>query len=180
MLDDLNMAIPGLDLNAGRIRRIFAGLLPARRAGSNELSVRPIFTDHADARGARGLYTVLGVKFTTSRYVAAWALNRIFGRSGNPVKEFRRPTARAGWRLSNLDVHDVRARDQAIGGLRSLMADESVMHLSDLIFRRTDLWETPPVARALAPLICDLFPWDTERRQRELAQVECELDYANP
>ena len=43
---DLNAAVPGLNLAEGDVARVFAGLLPARRAGAAELTVREVVVDH--------------------------------------------------------------------------------------------------------------------------------------
>jgi len=175
MLDDMNAAIPGLALARGDIQRVLAGLLPARARGSADISVRPNFSDHAEAGGPVGFFSVVGVKFTTARYVAHEALNRIFGRADERPAGVRPATASDNWRLSGLDTGDERGRSAAIAGLRRLIADESVVHLGDLVLRRTDLWVEPERARSLAPELCGLFPWDEARRRRELAMLDREL-----
>jgi glycerol-3-phosphate dehydrogenase len=176
MLDDINMAIPGLNLVPERIRRVFAGLLPARRLGSAELSVRPHFGEHVKTGGPRGFFSVFGVKFTTSRHVALYALNKIFGKHHGTAAGFRRPPARSGWCLRDINLNDPRAMDGAVAGLQQLIAEESVVHLSDLVVRRTDLWENPSVAHALVPNICDLFSWDERQRSLEIDQLARALD----
>jgi hypothetical protein len=53
------------------------------------------------------------------------------------------------------------------GSLKSVIADESVMHLDDLVMRRTTLWENPNRALVLAPQLCNLFDWDRQRTAME-------------
>ena len=53
--------------------------------------------------------------------------------------------------------------------------EESVVHLDDLVVRRTDLWETPDLAVKLAPSLCSLFSWDDARRATELERLESAL-----
>jgi len=175
MLDDMNATIPGLNLAPGGICRVLAGLLPARRPGSAELAVRPHFRDHADRGGPGGLYSVFGVKFTTSRYVAATTLDRIFGKRTEPVVGSSGEDRRRDWCVAGLDWHDIEARRAALARLARLATDESAVHLADLVLRRTDLWENPQLALALAPELADGFPWDDARRRQEFALLESEL-----
>ena len=62
--------------------------------------------------------------------------------------------------------------------LRSLLREEAVQHLDDLIFRRTTLWENPLRAIEVAPLISRLFDWDDCRRRAEIDRVEQKLAMA--
>lgn len=174
MLDDVNAAIPGLDLATDGIRHVFSGLLPARRTGSAELSVRPHIEDHRKAGGPDGLYTVFGVKFTTARDVAVNTLDRIYG-TQSPPAVMPRTAARTGWCTAGADARDPQARLDMLAGLQDLMATESVVHLADLVVRRTDLWEDPPLARSLAPELCELFGWGEDRRTLELERLDREL-----
>ena len=61
-------------------------------------------------------------------------------------------------------------------GLRSLIEQESVVHLDDLVLRRTTLWETRLPAAQLAARLCDLFPWDQERRRTETGRLAAAFD----
>jgi glycerol-3-phosphate dehydrogenase len=175
MLEAVNSAIPGLALGPSMVRHVFSGLLPARSNGSAELSVRPQFTEHAKAGGPHGFFSVFGIKFTTSRRVAINTLDRIFGKYHAKRGQFERPELRSGWHVGDLDINDEPARKAALAGLQRLISDESVVHLSDLVVRRTDLWESPASARALTPDICGLFSWDEKQRILEIDMLECEL-----
>lgn len=177
MLGDINLAIPGLELNMKKVRRIFSGLLPARKRGSAEISVRPHFHKHVEPGTPQGLHSVYGVKFTTSRRVAITTLNKIFGKSHSANASFRRPVSRSGWCVRNLDLNDQCAIKSVLSDLQKLIADEAVVHLGDLVIRRTDLWENPTIVQKLSSAICDLFPWDEERKMLELRLLESELDY---
>ena len=46
-----------------------------------------------------------------------------------------------------------------------------MIHLDDLLFRRTNLGDDPQRAVALAPELCDLFSWDKGRGAAELARL---------
>jgi hypothetical protein len=46
-----------------------------------------------------------------------------------------------------------------------------VLHLDDLIFRRTSLWEDQSKAIEWTPQICDLFTWDKSRQIEEINRL---------
>jgi glycerol-3-phosphate dehydrogenase len=77
-LNDLNAAVPGLDLGVDDILHVFGGYLPAARPDSAQLSNRPVIVDHGKENGIHGLYSVSGVKFTTARLVVNRLLSSIF------------------------------------------------------------------------------------------------------
>jgi len=176
MLTDINSAAPELQLSPDQVRHVFAGLLPARKPGSSELSVRPAIINHAEGSRFQGFYTVSGVKFTTARRVALDTLKRIVGRhSIAPTVKSTRPPAALGWQSAGLDFDNEQVENGYLENLRILISDESVQHLTDLVFRRTDLWENPDVVARLAEEIADLFDWSQERKQTEIRNLmgEC-------
>jgi glycerol-3-phosphate dehydrogenase len=79
---DLNAAMPGLGLRREDVAEVFAGLLPARAAGTTALAERPVIVDHETAGGPSGLHSVSGVKLTTAPAVATQVLDRTFPGSG--------------------------------------------------------------------------------------------------
>jgi glycerol-3-phosphate dehydrogenase len=135
-LDQLNAAVPGLGATPGRVRRVFAGLLPARAAGCAELAKREVVFDHGALGGIQGFYSVSGVKFTTAGEVARLTLARMghAERRAEPIGELRlaRGTdvltdSRKLWTLD----------DAALGAvLGRSVKDESVHCLDDLVLRR--------------------------------------------
>ncbi|MEM7522389.1 MAG: FAD-dependent oxidoreductase [Pseudomonadota bacterium] len=66
----LNAAAPTLGATRADIADITCGLLPARDAGGVDLMDRDVIHDHGAAGGPRGLFTAVGVKFTTARRLA--------------------------------------------------------------------------------------------------------------
>jgi len=70
-LSAVNAAAPALELTRGDVRHVFAGLLPTTAPGSSSLTQRPTIIDHGARGGYRGLYTVVGIKFTTSHDTAS-------------------------------------------------------------------------------------------------------------
>ncbi len=94
---DLNDAVPGLGLERGEILQVFAGLLPAQRAGVAALASRAVIVDHGASGGPSGLYSVRGVKLTTARAVAARVLDQAFPSAApRPAANFGRPRLVAG------------------------------------------------------------------------------------
>ncbi|HSJ07942.1 MAG TPA: FAD-dependent oxidoreductase [Longimicrobiales bacterium] len=100
MLADLNGAMPGLDLTRRDVAGIQAGFMPAARPGEGTPATRPVVLDHGRRGGMRGLFSVVGVKYTTARDVAERVLTRIYGRmpvrdgTGRPGAAAVAPTAR--------------------------------------------------------------------------------------
>ena len=94
---DLNAAVPGLRLGPREILRVFAGLLPAQRAGAAALAKRAAIVDHGAGRGPAGLYSVSGIKLTTARAVAARLLDQAFpSAAARRAATFGRPRLVAG------------------------------------------------------------------------------------
>jgi glycerol-3-phosphate dehydrogenase len=141
-LTDLSAAVPGLALAPGDVRQVYAGLLPARSAGTVDLASREVIQDHGAAGGPQGLFSISGVKFTTARRVAEKTLAKAFGRAGPALRpEATRPPAAQGLcgeslldSSSPLDGPPTQVRAR----LRALVEQESVLSLDDLLLRRMD------------------------------------------
>ena len=178
MLEDIHSAAPALEITHQDIRHVFAGLLPTRKGKSGKLAVRPKFVDHNRDSGLNGVFSSCGVKFTTARRVAIDTLTRIFGREDSaPIS--RRPNPAIGWRSENLDIDDFNSRTCFIAEIKNLVSDESVEHLTDLVLRRTDLWENPVALQRLLPELFTLFDWDQDQMDTELQQlsIECGIPF---
>jgi glycerol-3-phosphate dehydrogenase len=137
-LDQLNAAVPGLGATPDRVRRVFAGLLPARAAGSAELAKREVVFDHGALGGIRGFYSVSGVKFTTAGEVARQTLARMghAERRAEPISELR-----LAWGTAVLtdSRRSLALDDAALGAvLRRSIQEESVQCLDDLVLRRAN------------------------------------------
>ncbi len=151
VINDLNLAIPGLSLKPHEIAHIFAGLLPAAEAGTEKLAVREMILDHSADGGPQGLWSVSGVKFTTSRRVAEKTLNRIF-----PQKTVIRPLERTSFKSGCENFRPELSPDD-IGQLQELAAETAALHPDDLIYRRTTLWENPRYAEKVKERIFNLL-----------------------
>lgn len=172
-ISDLNAAVPGLSLARSEIVRVFAGLLPARGETDSGLAVRPVIRDHGTQGGPEGLVSVSGVKFTTSRLGAEKTLARI-ARRLPPARalDTPRPGLQEGWRVEAGELGagpDAPARRAA---LARIIAEESVRHLDDLVFRRTTLWEDPEATARVARELSALFDWGPRRVEEELSRLD--------
>jgi glycerol-3-phosphate dehydrogenase len=85
-----NAAFPALHLATDQITLVHRGLVPATRGsgGRPELLSAPQILDHA-GDGAAGAMTVIGVKYTTARGVAAQVVSRAAKRLGKRVPPSR-------------------------------------------------------------------------------------------
>jgi glycerol-3-phosphate dehydrogenase len=171
-LDDLNRAVPGFGVAEKDVARVFAGLLPGRRAGSAELAAREVLVDHGAAGGPAGLLSLSGVKFTTARRVAERAVRLAF--PGASPRHLERPAASAepaALAERPLDwLPDPRDRGW-LDDLARLADDEAALHLDDLLLRRSSLGESPARALRLAAAVCERLGWDGSRREAELQRL---------
>jgi glycerol-3-phosphate dehydrogenase len=144
-LDDLNRSAPGLQVTKDHVLRVFSGLLPARRPGSRQLAVREALLDHGRHGGPQGLFSLAGVKYTTARRVAATALRLAWRDRGGlpdyvptirPLMDNGVDRADPGWLFKT-------SAPEAADILRRMVAEESVIHLDDLLLRRTDWLANP-------------------------------------
>ena len=160
-INALNQAVPGLELQLSDVDRIFAGLMPTTAVGSNKLTKREVIVDHGREGGPIGLYSVGGIKFTTARLVAEKILDLTgLDRTQQPMPEQKALSA------SHLEEQ----RSQLEQYRELLASDQSIVHLDDLLLRRSTLWEEGADAMELASRLCALFPWSEERKERELAK----------
>ncbi|MGH7544421.1 MAG: FAD-dependent oxidoreductase [Gemmatimonadota bacterium] len=153
-LEDLNAALPALELDESDLLRTFWGLLPVATPGTCRLTLREVIRDHGAMGGPAGLFSVSGVKFTTARKVAERVLERIYGSSSPPEPSAPPPSPALLWE----DFESV-LRSDPVAARRvvdRVVEEEAVVALDDLLLRRTD-WGLHPAA-----------PPDVGARVREL------------
>ncbi len=132
------------------------------------LAVRENILDHSKENGPKGLFSVSGVKFTTARLVAEKTIDLIFHKSN--YKNI------GGRTISNSIQFDFNWKPKKLDDLTKdfligLINSESVIHLDDLITRRTSIGDNPERALEMAPHICELFNWDNEQCQNEFNRL---------
>jgi glycerol-3-phosphate dehydrogenase len=172
---DLNAAIPGLNLRRDEILRIYAGFLPARAEGSPDTTAREVLHDHAADGGPRGLFSVSGVKLTTARRVAEKSVRAIFGaRIGSTGAQEGAATRPPPREILSADRLLRLLRDDpadAVAFVTAIIREEAVVHLEDLLLRRTgwggdpEQWrrmEQAGVGELLAPLLERKIPREAE------------------
>ncbi|MDX1741790.1 MAG: FAD-dependent oxidoreductase, partial [Rhodothermales bacterium] len=69
-LDDINEAVPGLDLSLTDVAHVYQGQLPVKKPGTTHLTSDSVVLDHSSSGGPGGLISVAGNKFTSSRLTA--------------------------------------------------------------------------------------------------------------
>jgi glycerol-3-phosphate dehydrogenase len=173
-INDLNSSIPKLNISEKDILHIYAGLLPAKHEGSSKLAVREVLLDHSRRNGPKGLYSLSGVKFTTARLVGLKTLDYIFPNLTGRTKEtdFQYGSVQKD-KLGIFDFNWYPDENNSWKEyLKKIIDEESVVHLDDLILRRTSIGDNPNRAFELASSISHLFGWDSERREMEIGRIE--------
>jgi glycerol-3-phosphate dehydrogenase len=174
---DMNQAVPDLALSEKDIENIYAGILPATAAGT--LAGREVILRHRDYGGPSGLFSVSGVKYTTSRLVAEKTLRRVF--PDIHISKPQNPPAAANskrW-FFDYDWTPTAADSETIRSLKILIEEEAVVHLDDLIFRRSSLGENRRRIIELVPRLRPLFSWNDLRWQQETERLK-NLPQAQP
>jgi len=176
-LQKANDAFPNLDLSREEVVSVYAGYLPAKRRGSPHLAKEETWVDHSNHGGPEGLFSVQGTKFTAARSTAERGLARIF--PDRTISEEKRDgflqacSERRGKRgVVEYDWEPSQADSDWRELLAQIVEEESVLHLDDLVLRRTSLGDNPRRALRMARQLCDLFDWTEERCRKEIQRVE--------
>jgi glycerol-3-phosphate dehydrogenase len=166
---DMNQAVPELSLTEQDIEHIYAGILPASEAG--KLAGREVIVRHRDHGGPAGLFSISGVKYTTSRLVAEKAMRRVF--PGLPGREPQPPPteANSGRWFFDYDWMPGAADAEVLASLKTLVEEEAVVHLDDLILRRTGLGENRRRIVELIARLRPLFSWNDLRWEQECERL---------
>lgn len=155
-LRDLASAVAPLDLDQADVLRVLWGQLPARPGDDAAVAVRPVLHRHADHGGPAGLVSTSGVKYTTARSLAESTLRALYGADLPPRRQAGRPEP-ALW-PSRFEVEATEAGDQMLAErVGRLASEESVVHLDDLLLRRTDLGLDPLVGERIGRKVAGLL-----------------------
>lgn len=171
-LGDLNAAVPGLNVTRADVVRVYAGLLPAREAGGDELAVREVIVKHSSQGGPTGLVSVSGVKFTTARLVGQKALAALLG----SLPAYRADSDRRieSWPLDLTDPAAVRDADHATlaAALKAMTECEAAVHLDDVLLRRSDWGADPRQIGLLAQRVAAALNWSAQRLTAEMRRFD--------
>jgi glycerol-3-phosphate dehydrogenase len=138
---ELDEAVPALGLSASPRLRVFGGQLPVKRKGTVQLSTRDLVHDHEVSGGPRGLFSVSGTKFTTSRRTAERLLTSMAATGSLPdltETAQSRPTVRAPISADEITRLAIEEPEQARRVIGAIVSEEAVVHPDDLLLRRTD------------------------------------------
>lgn len=170
-LNNINKMVPGLNLAESDIQHVYSGILPAKDNG--KLANREVIFDHSSHGGPNGLFSISGVKFTTSRLVADKTLGRIFPkREKRPHGELLK---RDGKQPVTFGYDWEPSGPEELKPLKEIIDNESVVHLDDLILRRTSLGDHPERALKILPGLKPLFDWDDRKWKEEVKLLEDKL-----
>jgi glycerol-3-phosphate dehydrogenase len=169
-LADMNDAVPDLDLSEKDIEHVYPGILPTTPGGSQ--ARREVIIDHGGHNGPQGLFSVSGAKYTTARFVANRSLRRIFPSAARKKSPLPPAEANSGRGCFAFDWNPAEAGPEALGFIRTMIEEEAVVHLDDLLFRRCGLGENRRRLMELLPHLRPLFYWNDLRWQQECARVK--------
>jgi glycerol-3-phosphate dehydrogenase len=176
-LENLNEAFPTLGLSREEVLHVYSGFLPVERQGSTTLAKTDRWVDHGERGGPKGLFSVQGMKFTAARSTAERGMAHIFpdrAVSEENLKTFRGHRARQSQPRGVFDYQWKPIPDDSTWReeLAQIVRQESVVHLDDLILRRTSLGDNPARALQVAPTLCEIFGWTEARCCEEIKRVE--------
>jgi glycerol-3-phosphate dehydrogenase len=182
-LADLNPLLGEHRVGVTQIHGVFSGLLPetAHRFGSDvSLERAPRIIDHT-AQGMRGLFSVVGVKWTTARAVGertAQLACRALGRVDRPLRP--RILDKVNVELEpSLAARLVPDQPVLFGHVIHAVRHEMAIHLTDVIRRRTPLYLSKALDHgtliACATLMARELRWSRREISAEVAAAEAEL-----
>jgi len=170
IINNINKMVPELNITEKDIHRVYSGILPA--TDKDNLAKSEVLIDHSKQNGPRGLFSISGVKFTTSRLVADKTMDRIYpDRPTISYDQFITPRQDE----TDLDYDWHPHNNSELKILKEIINQESVVHLSDLILRRTSLGDNPDRAIAILPDLRKLFDWNEKKWIQEIDILKKDL-----
>jgi glycerol-3-phosphate dehydrogenase len=187
-LAEVNPLLGEHRLRGEDVHGVFSGLLPeAAGARTSEVSLErmPLIRDHGE-QGLRGLFSIVGVKWTTARavgeQVALLACRRL-GRVERTIRERALDTS-AG--LSTLETDPILTLrvvpdlSVVLGQVVYAVREQMAIHLWDVIRRRTPLYLSGALDRSAlatcAAMMARELRWTWRRTAAEIETAEAELD----
>jgi len=122
LVDEINDCFPSAALKRSDVSFCYAGLVPMDDEGDESADVklgrRHRIIDHEREHGLAGLVTIVGVRFTTSRYVARKTIDLVFRRMGRQSPASKTDTVPLiGGEIHNMSEFSARELEAAPNGL---------------------------------------------------------------
>jgi glycerol-3-phosphate dehydrogenase len=114
--------------------------------------------------GPNGLFSVIGAKFTTARATAFEMLARIYPKQPRIAGSERTQRPRSLPDLQRL------SDPRVVQELKTLIDEEAVVHLDDLLLRRLDYLATPERLHAIGEDVAKALGWSGSRAESERAR----------
>ncbi len=201
-IDEINDACPTLNLNIGKVRYVYAGFTPAEdESQRKEVSRmhRSNIIDHDEEDGIANLISVIGVKYTTSRFVAEKVVDGIAKKlqfdfntkktrmqsihsedndSSNVYSQIENMNLQAS--LSKNAVADF-FNTNANAHIISAIDKEMAMTLSDYLFRRINFVTRgllgPDQIDLAAAIMAKRFGWSDSEKLAQIAGVKEKISF---
>jgi glycerol-3-phosphate dehydrogenase len=182
-LADINPQLGEHRLSSADVHGVFSGLLPetkGNRGADVALERAPRIIDHAE-HGLRGMLSVIGVKWTTSRCVGQQVATMACRRLGKPERPTApRTLAALGAAPSvytdpTLTPRVVPDQPVVLGQVLHAVREEMAMRLADVVRRRTPLYLSPALDRSALASCAAVMARELRWSRRELA---AEIDAA--
>jgi glycerol-3-phosphate dehydrogenase len=203
LVDEINALYPPADLSFDDVSFYHAGLLPVNQTSSAEHSDQPTLEkestiiDHGKQKDFANFFSIKGIKYTTAPHVADKVLKLIKpARSHTDSRDFDRKVnqpkpetdldtylnRKYGSRYTQIKPY-IGSDPQWLNSEQSLLAgeidyfmqEEMALHLSDVVFRRSDLGTAQcpsmDVLQRSAQIMAKHFNWSDEQKSAELSQV---------
>lgn len=155
--DRLEAALPGHGIREARVLKVYSGLLPTQAVGSTVPLAREYFHDHGRTDGVEGLYSLIGVKYTTAIAIARRIVDRLFSGTTKLAEEALGTAEDTPILIDPIAPHG-HSLETLRGVVERTVRNESVFSLEDLICRRT-AWSLSHQAGAeavIGPLLSNL------------------------
>jgi len=173
ILDVVNRAFPAAQLDRTDVVSAWAGVRPliaSTRGGPSDIS-----RAHQIRMPEPGWLDVAGGKLTTYRLIAEQAVDRLLlylGRKASLCRTAHTPLLPPEAVAGTSGIEPPKPTAELV---RHYCAEEWVVHLDDVMIRRTG-WQhygpnTQPLAAKVAGWMAEIFGWDEANQQAELARL---------
>lgn len=153
----LEAALPGYGIHESVVLRVHSGLLPSQSGTPSVPLAQERFYDHGRMNGVRGVFSMIGVKYTTALTLARRVVDRLFPGSRRPPEAVV-PVVEDTLILADPFAPEKHPAATLRGVVERLIRNESVHSLEDLIYRRTawGLRGQDSAEAVIAPLLAGL------------------------